>query len=728
MLKAVKKLRRRVKSPNPRKRANSLAQKAIAFAERCWKAGTKVWSVRGAAIITTLAALVSVIQILVVVHGKLVILPFEVRGDQNTPSELGASFAQSLSIALNEYRQLFPSLKPNDSRQVLTSKNYSDLVQSFMSDLPFVEIPRTSPLNKGAAVLDAIKIGPISIPVSQIIFENLAFFHDDTLRGSLEIWGGDLVARISLSGNEKTIVVTASKEEGYRTLITRATVELLQEKKWIVPIPMKLSALAMFSDGLRNYLDFDAYGEERFIKAAREKYQAALLADSNADLARLHLGAAQYVSTEPAIIAKAIENFSLLLGNPHYARAAKIGYVASVLRFITREGGCSAIYRFLTPMLQVASSWEQSGKPPLEAEELLLWSGTFRLAVGYLLPGKSCAKWVQSILGVDDIDVVFTKAQQGYQQALTKIAEPNRYSEGEVTRFRFHVSLSLKYLLDDVVDHSILTRKPNLEFASAALEAGKEIQAQKDKLSEAQQRFFVPSIAGSIADSYLRIAKIKESDPAETRQLVSAAIDQLRIALRSSEPPTVQWALFRLADLELGRSDAGASLEWLIKAYGHVPSFATAFDESYFPFGMLLERPAQRCEAIRLFKRGSAAGSIASRLLLVDALRRQGDERGASALAESLRESIESSTKWMGDVIRQKLSFVQAKLEPERLNSLDLKNLWERLGRPDPRKEFLRFDIFEMAMIAKDEKLLTMLKADILFPNYHQPEVVKPDC
>jgi hypothetical protein len=80
---------------------------------------------------------------------------------------------------------------------------------------------------------------------------------------------------------------------------------------------MKLSALASFSDGLRNYLDFDTYGEQRFIEKAREKYEAALLADSSADLARLHLGAALYVSTEPATLTKAIEHFSLLLGNQH---------------------------------------------------------------------------------------------------------------------------------------------------------------------------------------------------------------------------------------------------------------------------------------------------------------------------------------------------------------------------------------------------------------------------
>jgi hypothetical protein len=91
-----------------------------------------------------------------------------------------------------------------------------------------------------------------------------------------------------------------------------------------------------------------------------------------------------------------------------------------------------------------------------------------------------------------------------------------------------------------------------------------------------------------------------------------------------------------LADLELSRSNAGASLEWLITAYARFPSFASAFDEFYFPFGMLLEKHSQRCAAIDLFRK-AGAGSIASGFLFTDALRRQGDERGASALADSLR-------------------------------------------------------------------------------------------
>src|SRR5882757_1917860 len=107
MLKAVK-VGRPDKFRNVRRRARSIAQKSASLAKSWWKAGQKIWSLRGAAIITAAAALISIVQIFVAVQGKLVILPFEVRSDQNTPTELGASFAQSLSAALNEYRLLFP--------------------------------------------------------------------------------------------------------------------------------------------------------------------------------------------------------------------------------------------------------------------------------------------------------------------------------------------------------------------------------------------------------------------------------------------------------------------------------------------------------------------------------------------------------------------------------------------------------------------------------------------
>jgi hypothetical protein len=725
MRKAVKRVIATVKSSNVRRHTNSFAPTS-ARSSGLSKAINKVWSVPGAVAITAVALLISAVQILLAVHGKVVILPFEVRSDQSTPSELGASFAQSLSSALNDYRRLFPSTKLNE-RPVRTGRNYSDLVQSFMSDLPFVEIPQTSHLSKGATVLEAVKIGPVSIPVSQIVFESLPFFHDDTLRGTLEAWGDSLVARISLGG-EKAITVSATKDEGYRALIRRATVELLQEKKWIAPMPMKLSALALFSDGLRDYLDYDTFAEERFLQSAREKYGAALRIDGSADLARLHLGAAQYISTEPAMLAKAIENFSLLLGDPHYGRAAKIGYVASVIRYITREGGCGGVYRFLVPALEVVNTWGASGKPPSAMEELLLWSGTFRLAVGYLLPNQPCSSWVLSISGENDIEKLFGKARAGYQQALTQLAaEPQRYSAADVTRYRFNVLLSQKYLLDDMTDYSILARKPDLGLATAALDLGKQIQLQKQELPEGQRVFFAPSIDGSVADSYLRLAKMKEANAAEAKRLVSAAIDHLRLALKSPEPPTVRWASFRLADLELGRSNASAALEWLINAYSDRPSFPKAFDESYFPFGMLIERSPQRCEAIDVLTRGGAAGSIASKLALIDTLRRHGDRRRASLLAASLRTSIELSTTWLGEAIQQKLSFVEAKLDPDKVGLIDFRPLSEQLRERNPRKEFLKFDLFELAEIIQDEKLLTMLSKEILFPRY-QPEIVHANC
>lgn len=723
MRKAAKKVVATVKSFNSRKRAKSFAQMVVARSRRLLKGMKKIWSVPGAVALTAVALLISSVQILMAVHGKVVVLPFEVRSDQSAPGELGASFAQSLSLALNDYRRLFPSIRPSE-RTFRTGRNYSDLVQSFMSDLPFVEIPQTSHLSKGATVLEAVKIGPISIPVSQIVFESLPFFHDDTLRGTLEAWGDRLVARISL-GDEKTITVSATKDEGYRALIRRASVELLQEKNWIAPMPMKLSALALFSDGLRDYLDFDTFGEERFLLSAREKYGAALREDVGADLARLHLGAAQYISTEPGTLAKAIENFSALLRNSRYERAAKIGYVASIIRYIHRDGGCEGMYRFLVPALEVVNSWAVSGKPPSEMEELLLWSGTFRLAVSYLLPNQPCSSWVLSISGENDTEKLFAKARAGYQQALTQLNEPQRYAVADATRYKFHVLLSQKYLLDDMADYSILVKKPDLGLATAALDLGKEIQLQKQKLSDGQRAFFAPSIDGSVADSYLRLAKMK--DVAEAEPFVSAAIEQLRLALKSPELPTVRWALFQLADIEFGRSNASASLEWLIKAYSEVPSFTKAFDESYFPFGMLVERPAQSCEAIDVLKRGAVRGSMTSKLALVDTLRRNGDGRAASVLAASLRRSTESSTRWIGGTILQKLAFVEAKLDPDRLGFVDFRPLSEQLLRRDPRREFLKFDFFELAAIIQDENLLTMLSKEILFPRY-QSEIVHAKC
>jgi hypothetical protein len=695
-------------------------------ASRWWKAGQKLWSIRGAAAITGAAALISIIQILVAVHGKLVILPFEVRSDQNTPSDLGASFSASLSIALNEYRSLFPS--SDGRRRTAASKNSFDLVQSFMSDLPFVEIPRSSPLNKGATVLEAIKVGPVQIPVTQVVFESLAFFHEDTLRGTLEVWGDRLVARTSLGDDEAITTVSVSKDQGYGALIERITVELLQKKNWIFPIPMKLPALMLFSKGLQNYLSYDLYAEESFINAAREKYEGAVEADPDADLARLHLAATQYVSNDAEIIAKSINNFSLLLSDQHFNRAARIGYVASSLRYIDRVGGCVGAYRFMAPILQEVQSWERDGKLADGVEEQFLWSATFQLAVDYLLPGRPCAPWVQSILGQASVAELFDKVKQGFEKVRKQIAEPGRYPDDLAKRYQLRVLLNTKYLLDDEVDYSLLSKKTDLKVANAALELGKEIEKQKESLPKEQRRFFAPSISGSVADSYLRMAKINETDVTAVRPLVSAAIDQLRMTLSSTDPITAQWALFRLADLEMARSNAGLSVEWLIRAYGGTPVFSKLFDEDYFPLGILVEKPNSRCDAIKLLRKGNRAGSIASRLLLIDSLRRSGDLSGAEAVADALEASTDLSTKWAGGAIQRRLSLVMAKLRPQDRSHLDSSGLWKQFDSLGPEEEFLKFDIYELAQIAKDDALLTKLKLKIFFKPLDQPNVVQSSC
>jgi hypothetical protein len=278
-----------------------------------------------------------------------------------------------------------------------------------------------------------------------------------------------------------------------------------------------------------------------------------------------------------------------------------------------------------------------------------------------------------------------------------------------------------------MVDYSMLSKKPNLTLAKTALALGMDIQKKKDSLPEAQQRVYALSLAASVADSYLRIAKMRESDPKEADALIVAAIEQLKVAAETSESVTAQWTLFRLADLELGRSNAGASLEWLTRAYRDLPTpFLAAFDESYLPFGILIEKPAQRCALLNTLMKGSAAGNAVSALLLIDVLRRSGDVPGAKAAAVSLRNLVESPTKWFGSPIRQKLLLLEAKLKLESGNSLTSEVLSQQFDSLGHENEFLKFDIYELAEIIRDENLLTKLRAAILFPPSHAS--LAPPC
>jgi hypothetical protein len=88
--------------------------------------------------------------------------------------------------------------------------------------------------------------------------------------------------------------------------------------------------------------------------------------------------------------------------------------------------------------------------------------------------------------------------------------------------------------------------------------------------------------------------------------------------------------------------------------------------------------------------------------------------------------SIESSTKWMGASIRQKLSLVEAKLKPQSGDSLDSEKLWAQFNSWGRESESLKLDIYELAAVAKDETLLTRLKAVISFPPLSSAVLFKP--
>jgi hypothetical protein len=695
--------------------------------KRGWVALKKRLSLKSAALATFAAVVVSVIQIFISVHGKLVILPFQVRSGQNLSSDFGETFAASLSAALNDYRSLFPSAARD--RPTLSSANFSDLIEAFMLlDLPFVELPKTSPLNKGATVLEAVKIGLISIPVSQVVFENLGFFHDDTVRGSLDLWENEYVARISFGSDEMPIVVSVPKGEGYQGLINRVTAELLQRRNWIAPLSMKLSALTLFSEGLRNYLDFDRYAEDRYLVSAAQKYKEALQADQNADLIRLHLAAAQYMMpADISSLERSIENFFLLLASDRFKRAAQIGYVAASIRYLERSG-CGPISRLLLPVREQVVSWSQPDTPPSKIEELLLWSSFFQLEADLMLPNGSCQKWVRSALPQETLDRVFSRSRTGFDQALALIETNGLYAQSDAVRYKFFVQRSLKYLLDDMVDFSILTNHPNIGLANEALELGKKIQKNREALPEERRRLFVTSIAGSIASSYLRVAKIKAEDESTRRSLVSLAADQFRIATSSTERATARWALFRLADLELGRSNLGST--WLIKALGNGPALAQIFDEAYLDFGVFFEKATRRCEAIRFLGAASEEGSIFSGLLLVDALRRQGNLEPASTELSRIKESSYLATQWIGDAIEQKLVLVGVKLQlAARRKEFDPSEFDQFFrAAKTPTSEVIKFDLYELADLTKNEAMLTQLKSEVLFPRPIQSEIVDRSC
>jgi hypothetical protein len=701
----------------------NLLKKVAGYARRTKEltsSGLKtIWSAQGAASAAFLAAIVAVTHTFIDTRGKLVVLSFDVHAEQSLPSDFGSALAAAVAARLNDYRGLFPPPDPTTGVRADQNENSFNIIQSFLTDLPLVSIPKLSPLNKGSTAIESIKIGPVSIPIRQIVFDNFPLFHRDTLRGTIDAFGDRITARLVLGPDDTHVTVVVTKNEGYQHLIDRISVQLLEQKKWITPIPMTPEALSLFAEGLQAYKVYAKFGEESWLAKARDLYGRALTADRNAELVRLHLAVTQYSSPQDKLLREAVDNFSILRGSAgeQFRRFADIGHVGAQLRLIDYSAGCNRKYQLLEAVVREVEGWGAE-----DFEETIAGADANRTAATYLLPNNPCSAVLSKLFGNLTFTELAQRAGEKYKKAGELLQASRRLDVDQKRRFRMAISLEKKYLLHALSDYAVLSNKDGqIENAKAALDAGLKLAKEKEALDPTKKRFFAQYLSGSNAESYLRVAALLK-DEAEQKKLVIEAIALLRKTISEGDERAALWAMLRLADLELARDNNKDAIDWIIAYFNHVSGADTPIlsliDDRAFAAGGLIERPQARCRAIAVFEKANLPYSIFGRLLNADVRRRHGDLEGAADSLAGMETISTYVTQWIGKSIPARVELVRAKLaaagggkEKDRANAL----LAAIKSNPQIPPASMSLDLFELGQLTNEKDLLTQLKAAITF-------------
>jgi hypothetical protein len=676
-----------------------------------------VWSFRGVLGIAAAALVFSLVNLLISVHGKLVILPFEIYSDQKANDDLGTAFAATLAARLNDYRNIFPSSDPSrKTGETASPQTYFDVVQVFMTELPLVNIPRSSPLNKGSIAIESFKIGDVSIPISRLIFQNFTRLHHDVLRGSLEIWGDELRARVSMAGLDE-LTISMPKTKGLGALADRLAAELLRQKKWLTPYPMSTAALPSFTDGLMNYLDYVKSADQEKLTAARSKYAEAIAIDPNADLARLHLATLQRESWQEVELHAAVENFNILLDNKKYGSYAKMGYVASLIRYVERTDDCNAAYEYIDRALDESKEWGspvgRGSQYPLEKE--ILYAYALYQEASFLLPNNECAPVLRAILAPVDVNSVIERSTAAYTSALASLRASN-VDEDLKRRYGLSIRLNLKYLLDERNDVLISMHQPDESLARQALAAGQALEREKEgpTLTDEQRHAFAPYLADSNAASFLRLATVAKED--EKMELVSNALRELHSEL--TEPTAAAWTMLRVADLEYARNQPRQAIEWLDTYFHSVKadaSFRVDLEAAAIGFGVFLEKPEGRCRIIEGLRAAVTRDktNILAGMLLADALRRSGALPEAKSVIADVMRKLERSTEWQGETTKLRLLLISEKISAtaggdQNRNGMTVPSEQQLASAPH-----LLVDVYELGELLHDDAILTLARTGI---------------
>jgi tetratricopeptide (TPR) repeat protein len=603
--------------------------------------------------VTATAAFVSVATIgytLWSTSGKFVVLPFEIRGQARENSELSNDISGAIAESINDVANLFSQVKR--SKEEFDAFNYADLIPLYLQKIPLTVIPSFSYVQQSIA-FSKITVKGVDIPIGRWIFENFSFFHRDYISGTLEIWNGDLVARVFIRGKQ-SFILTADSAKSMRWLVDMIVAEISNREHWVDVPRVKSPALMYFTRGFLSYVRYSESADKSDLESAKNYYKNAIDIDHEFRIARMHYAITKYISWTKEDLYDAIQNFSYLIGDNSLEDRPRVGYIASILRYLDRANDCVNYNSYIDRAKQALT--EQIGsRKELSVEELVLRAGIKWKTLNVRTNNHECRNADNiSPFDIKEINDGYDSIMVDYNHAIEKLLT-RRGSGFRVALLR----IRKRTVLDDKSNALMRVNKFD-DAKSALLESIQLANAMTGEL-EAIPRWHLndtmPFYLQSIANTHLRVAYAKTKLHEKTDEHIKRAKELLTRALLESSGNVEEWTGLKLAELLFSSGDvvgAGEIFFKLIEGSSHTVLFD---HNALYEAGIILGKREKTCDLIvnltSLVDRDPSM--LLPRIILSEIAARAGLARRAFDTFKEAMFAYNNNFLWYGDVIELKL-------------------------------------------------------------------------
>lgn len=604
----------------------------------------------------------------------VVILPFDVIGDNTLNKDIGTSLSESVSVYLEYTNNVFNGASGDSNFKQNENPSLFDPVEDLMTILPLSNIPKTESVN--TKIIQPIKIfGFIDIPVDMLIIKALPYFCKAIIDATIIKWNDDIIIKIS-TGSHGSFTVHTSNKLGFDQLVKRVGAALIDHERWLAIPEMRTAAKELFSDGLGDYLDYLKTRDPDALKSAESKYNNAVIQDPLSALARLHLAVVQYErALESEKYARnSIDNFSLILGDDSLKAAAEIGWMAATLRYVERyHPNCYLFNQYMEPLIrQVQSSNIEQGKERLlkEIDRIILYGRVLFVAGEKLAEEPDCRLTSKNDKESSDVHEIIARSRELFNESTKLIGE--RQGNAPFHK-QIHIDLYLKLLEaytwdSDAVGYSLLGDSFQTQNAlTHGLELFSALLKEKQALPYWQRRGFAPFLRGSIADDELRLAEFKS--PNEAAYLRDDAVNQLLSALVGGTKEVTAWAALRLADVGFAEQNWNDGIRWLVigsrEFDGNEYPLQDLLDQNNLTAGIFFPLQSKVCSAIKKLEYLAQEDSfgVMVPVFLADILRRNGDLNGADNFFKIAQSRFSLLGAMRGTDVAWELAAVKTKIE-----------------------------------------------------------------